>query len=405
VIRFLSDPPVRPSAPPAPNVIEYVAWFRFPVTWGYIRSNAPNVAPLPIKPAAGLAPAPIKLAAADPTLAEPALAAAEGALVIGASESATLDGRSKMVIPKMNRSVAAPPTERSPTPPSPPILSPGPVGPSAVHPPAAPSQPISAAPVGRSSTSSSSPGNVVLPPAEPQVKGPAASPQNPAPVEPTDTNDTASAQYTAPILQLTPETTFLTRFGPQIVLAAVAVLGVGLLLWGYYATGSTSTNVIWSHRFASMPGRLLFLYQPSRGESDYRIEFAWMPNAKGVGWVWRERDESDYYAERLILQKSAPDMVLAEEHFSVFGGVEGPHSQKSISLGRQSGPVQIRMDVVGSAYALSLQGKPMDSWNDSQLTSGAVGFFNETGERPQVQALFVTLNSKGATPTAVGLLP
>jgi hypothetical protein len=98
-------------------------------------------------------------------------------------------------------------------------------------------------------------------------------------------------------------------------------------------------------------------------------------------------------------------MVLAEEHFSMLGGVEGPHSRKVISLGEQSGPLQIQMDAMGSAFTLSLQGKPVDSWTDTQLNSGAFGFFDETGERPQVQGLNITLTRKGTTRTAVASLP
>ena len=266
-----------------------------------------------------------------------------------------------------------------------------------------PSEPLVVGPPAPSPASVST----VRPQGVPLVEHPPAPPQTPISAETASSNNTASAQYIAPpILEFTPEITLLTRFGPQLGLAAVAVLGLGLLLWGYSASDSSSHKSIeWSHRYSSPPGRLLFLYQPSRGESDYRLEFAWVPNAKSVGWVLREHDENNYDAARLILQKPGPDMVLAEERFSMLGGVEGPHSRKVISLGKQSGPVQIQMDARGSAYMLSLQGKPVDSWNDTQLNSGALGFFDETGERPQVQGLYITLTGKGATRTPVALLP
>jgi hypothetical protein len=202
------------------------------------------------------------------------------------------------------------------------------------------------------------------------------------------------------------EETFLGRFGPQIGLAAAAVLGVGLLLLGYSGTDSSSHKLIeWSHRYSSPPGRLLFLYQPSRGESDYNLEFSWVPAPKSAGWVLRARDENNYCAVRLILQKPAPNLVLAEEHFSMLGGVEGSHSSKVIPLGNLSGPVQIRMDAVDSTFTLSLQGKPVDSWTDTQLISGAFGFFDDSGERPEIQGLHFTFTRKGATRTAVASLP
>ena len=349
--RFvLGTPSPRPTSQ---NEIEYVAWFRFPVTWTYLGSTVQDVRPeLPIQHATGLAPAPAvrTLASTDPARVEPAPAVLDSSLISGNPRPAALSGDSKTVMSKMIRPPAGPPVERLPAP-SPP--------------------PVSAAP---------------------------ASAKETAPAE--------AGYVEPPILQFASEETFLARFWPQIAFAAVAVLAVGLLLLGYSATDSSSPKVIeWSHRFSSPPGRLLFLYQPSRDESDYNLEFAWAPSAKSAGWVLRARDENNYYAARLMLQQPAPNMVLAEEHFSMLGGVEGAHSRKLIPLGNHSGPVQIQMAAVGSTFTLSLQSKPVDSWTDTQLISGAFGFFDDMGERPKIQDLHFTFGKKGATRTAVATLP
>jgi len=59
---------------------------------------------------------------------------------------------------------------------------------------------------------------------------PAPSPP-PVSAESASAKDAAPAEYAAPpLLQFASEETFLQRFGPQIALAAVAVLAVGLLL-------------------------------------------------------------------------------------------------------------------------------------------------------------------------------
>jgi hypothetical protein len=47
----------------------------------------------------------------------------------------------------------------------------------------------------------------------------------------------------------------------------------------------------------------------------------------------------------------------------------------------------------------------VDYWNDTQLNAGTLGFYDETGDRPDVQGLHVTLIKKGATRTAVASLP
>ena len=349
--RFVLGPP--PLRLARPNAIEYIAWFRFPVTWTYLGSTVQDVRPeLPIQHATGLAPAPAvrTLASTDPARVEPAPAVLDSSLISGNPRPAALSGDSKTVMSKMIRPPAGPPVERLPAP-SPP--------------------PVSAAP---------------------------ASAKETAPAE--------AGYVEPPILQFASEETFLARFGPQSALAAVAVLAVGLLLLGYSGTDSSSPKLIeWSHRFSSPPGRLLFLYQPSRGESDYNLEFSWVPSANSAGWVLRARDENNYYATRLILRQPAPNMVLAAEHFSMLGGVEGPHSRKMIPLGNHSGLVQIQMAAIGSTFTLSLQSKPVDSWTDTQLISGAFGFFDDTGERPKIQDLHFTFTKKGATRTAVASLP
>jgi hypothetical protein len=147
------------------------------------------------------------------------------------------------------------------------------------------------------------------------------------------------------------------------------------------------------------------VYEPSRGETDYRIEFGWVPDANGVGWIFRSRDADDYYAVRLRLIKPGANLVLAAEHFSVLRGEEGVHSRKVIPLVNNSGLVQVRMDAIGTSFTLSLQDTPVDTWTDARLDAGPLGFYEENGQRPAVQALRFTFTGKGTTRTAVASLP
>ena len=147
------------------------------------------------------------------------------------------------------------------------------------------------------------------------------------------------------------------------------------------------------------------VYEASREESDYRLEFGWVPDAKGVGWVFRTRDAGDYYATRISLLQPGARVVLVVEHFSVFGGVEGAHSRRVVPLGGSTGLVRVRMDAIGPTFTLSLQGSPADYWTDARLDSGPLGFYDERGQRPDVQALRFTFVKKGAARTAVASLP
>jgi len=333
-----------PPPPDSGNEVEYIAWFRFPVTWTYLDSTAADAAPVLIKPQA-LTPAVMTLVSTAPATPAPPAAVLNAATIAADARSAAAQW--EMVIPKMTRPPVKP-VNRLPAPPPPPAVLSAPL-----------------------------------------------------------VNDPVAVDYVPPsLLQGAPEGSFLARFWRQIALAAVAILGLAWLLWGGSGSDVSRGNTpTWSHRYTSPPGRLLSLYEPSRGEADYSTEFGWVPDAKGAALVLRVRDENNYYATRLTLQQPAPNLELAEERFSVLGGVEGTHSRKVISLGNQRAPVQIQMDAIGSAFTLSVQGHPVDYWNDTQLTSGALGFFDETGDRPEVQGLHVTLIKKGATRTAVASLP
>ncbi|HSR09317.1 MAG TPA: hypothetical protein VLM42_19450 [Bryobacteraceae bacterium] len=333
-----------PPPPDSGNQVEYIAWFRFPVTFTYLDSAPAVAAPaLPIKPSA------TSLAPAAPAMTLVSAAPVAPAPVISGDASSAATAQWEMVIPKMTRPPARPVVERLPAPPAPAL-----------------------------------------------------------PVPTTPAKERASAEYVPPsLLQVAPDQPFLARYWRQIALGGVAILALGLLLWGNSGGGASANkpSAEWSHRYTSPPGRLLSLYEPSRGESDYSVEFGWVPDAKGAGLVLRVRDENNYYATRLLLQQPAPNLELAEEHFTVVGGVEGTHSRKIISLANPAGPLQIQMDAIGSAFTLSVQGHPVDYWNDAQFNSGALGFFDESGERPEVRGLHVTLIKKGATRTAVVSLP
>ena len=147
------------------------------------------------------------------------------------------------------------------------------------------------------------------------------------------------------------------------------------------------------------------VYEPSRDEADYRLEFGWVPDSKGVGWVFRTRDAGDYYAARVSLLQPGASVTLVAEHFSVVGGVESAHSRKVVPFGSNAGLIRVRMDAIGPAFTLSLQGSPVDYWTDARLNSGALGFYDELGQRPVVQSLRFTFIKKGVTRVAVASLP
>jgi hypothetical protein len=161
----------------------------------------------------------------------------------------------------------------------------------------------------------------------------------------------------------------------------------------------------WSRRTAYVVGakdpREILVYSGSEDVKNYRIEFGWVPDARGVGWLFRGTDSANYYAAKLRLVQAGATPTLSAEHFAVVKGVEGAHSRKVITLGRTLGQVLVRMDANGPAFTLYLQGSPADYWTDERFETGSLGFYDERGERPVLQALRFTFFKKSGLQTVV----
>jgi hypothetical protein len=170
------------------------------------------------------------------------------------------------------------------------------------------------------------------------------------------------------------------------------------------ATAPTTAGT-WSRRTAYVVGakdpREILVYSGSEGLKNYRIEFAWVPDPRGVGWIFRATDSANYYAVKLRLMQAGATPTLSAEHFTVVKGVEGTHSRKVITLGRTNSEVLVRMDALGPSFTLNLQGSPADYWTDERFESGSLGFYEERGERPVLQALRFTLFKKSGLQTVV----
>lgn len=187
-------------------------------------------------------------------------------------------------------------------------------------------------------------------------------------------------------------------------LVAVAVIGVAVLVRPKThdesaPQASMSFGGGWSRRAISPPGRQVIAYDLSREESNYRLEFSWAPSAQPVGWVFRTRDSGNYYGAKLSLVFPGDSSAVAVEHFSVFGGIETPHSRRVIALMRSAPAIRIRMDASGPVFTLYVQGSPVDNWTDQRLPTGGFGFYEERGRQPVVQALRFTFFKQGALPT------
>lgn len=350
--------------------LDYGATFRFPVTWSYV-SGAPtqaNASPTQAIPRSAAKPIPVPPPA--PTPVEPVVATMEvattkpnqafsnqptsnKALKPAAAGFSGTDAKWEMVIPKMARPAAAARPQRSLERTAPP-------------PPAPPS---------------------------------------PATVAVTET-PTEISFYAGS------EASFVPRRWKMLGLCAAVVVVGCVIAWirptadSASATESTSTAAgTWSRHTAYLVGstvpREILIYSGSEDVKNYRIEFGWVPDTRGVGWIFRGTDSANYYAANLRLIQAGATPSLSAEHFTVVKGVEGTHSRRVITLGRNSGQVMVRMDASGPAFTLYLQGNPADYWTDERFETGSLGFYAERGQRPVLQALRFTFFKKSGLQTVV----
>jgi hypothetical protein len=337
--------------------LEYGATFRFPVTWSYL-SGAPNQTNPPAAQAIPKSARPVPVPPPAPKPVEPVVVTMEVATTkpnqalrpVGPGPSGP-DARWEMVIPKMARPAAARPQrslEKTAQPPAPPA---------------------------------------------------------PAAVTPAETPTEVSFYAGS-------EASFLPQRWKVLSLSIAAVV-VGCVIAlvrpgsdaGSGSNSATAAAGTWSRRTAYLIGarepREILIYSGSEDVKNYRIEFAWVPDSRGVGWLFRGTDSANYYAANLHLIQAGATPMLSAEHFAVIKGVEGAHTRKVITLGRTLGQVLVRMDANGPAFTLYLQGSPADYWTDERFETGSLGFYEERGERPVLQALRFTFFRKSGLQTVV----
>jgi hypothetical protein len=364
--------------------LDYGATFRFPVTWSYV-SGAPNqkVAPAQANPSPAQSiprsakpmpvPVPLETAPPAPKPVEP---------VAPKPVAATMD----VATTKSNQALSHQALKPA---------GPAPSGPDAKWEMVIPkmARPATAARPQRSFERAAQP-----PPGPP----------SPAPVT-VDETPTKISFYAGS------EASFVPRRWKTLSLCAAAVVVGCVIAWVRPSSNSASVADVtdsapaapgmWSRRMAYVVGgkvpREILIYSGSEDVKNYRIEFSWVPDTRGVGWIFRGTDSANYYAANLRLIQSGARPSLSAEHFAVVKGVEGTHARKVITLDRALGQVQVRMDANGPAFTLYLQGNPTDYWTDERFETGSLGFYAERGERPMLQALRFTFFRKSGLQTVV----
>ncbi len=143
--------------------------------------------------------------------------------------------------------------------------------------------------------------------------------------------------------------------------------------WSYDAAGFVRTGP-------------MALYAPTRGLSDYRMEFLGQIERKSLGWVVRAADLKDYYAMKLTILSGGPQPTVALVRTPVIGGVQGAGKRTILPMAvREDTVYRVMTEVHGTHYAVTVQGQMVDSWIEPRLARGGIGLFSGKGEMARIR--------------------
>jgi hypothetical protein len=134
------------------------------------------------------------------------------------------------------------------------------------------------------------------------------------------------------------------------------------------------------------PGRRLALFRDSLPLTNYRLEFLGQIEQKGLNWAFRASDLNNYYRSGIVIVKPGPLPVAAITRYAVVDGREVSRVQLPLPLTiRTDMMYRVMVDIRGSQFTTFVNGQLVDTWTDTRLTAGGVGFFCENGGKARLR--------------------
>jgi len=147
----------------------------------------------------------------------------------------------------------------------------------------------------------------------------------------------------------------------------------------------------WKVDVAGVRAASLALYSPSLEISNYLLEFLTRIEVRGVTWVFRAANLTDYYKATLAV---APGGGYEFRRCAVIGGDAEAAAVRAVPpaspapTGKTA--VTLRTRVAGSEFTVSLDGQVIDTWTDARLPAGGIGFVGAPEERARLYWVKVT---------------
>jgi hypothetical protein len=141
----------------------------------------------------------------------------------------------------------------------------------------------------------------------------------------------------------------------------------------------------WKVDVAGVRAGSLAVYSPSLEYSDYLLEFLARIESRSVTWVFRAANFSDYYQATLAVAQGGG--YEFRRCAVIDGAAEAPVCCTVVTT--SSAPaartaVTLRTRVAGDEFTVSLDGKVVDTWTDSRLANGGVGFVGAPDDRARL---------------------
>jgi hypothetical protein len=160
--------------------------------------------------------------------------------------------------------------------------------------------------------------------------------------------------------------------------------------------GGGGWTTTWGLDVAANKGKQISIYRPSIAMTDYRLEFRGQIERKALGWVFRAADARNYYVMKLETIKPGPQPVVALVKYAVIEGKETTRTQIMLPFDVALDTIyQVRFDARGDKFTTYVQNKLVDYWTDDRIKTGGTGFYNDTGERGQINSSQVAYLTAG----------
>ncbi|MBI3694901.1 MAG: hypothetical protein HY238_08690 [Acidobacteria bacterium] len=136
------------------------------------------------------------------------------------------------------------------------------------------------------------------------------------------------------------------------------------------------------------------LYRPSLGHEDYEFSFSGLIRKGALDWVVRAADDKNYYAFKLTRQGTGRERRSVLLRYAVINGSEAdkPHASAVPFDVEENKVYHVTVQISGERTTTMVFDRGVDSFSDSRLKRGGVGFFAEPGEVSLVHSLSVVGN-------------